>query len=35
MWLADLLAHGVIRASFVLLIAVQALRDPGRRRGRL
>lgn len=35
MWLADLLAHGLIRASFVPPMAVQALRDPGLRRGRL
>jgi hypothetical protein len=32
MWLADLLAHGLIRSSFVLPMAVQALRDLSRAR---
>ena len=35
MWLADLLAHGLIRASFVPPLAVQALRDLTRTRKQL
>jgi len=35
MWLADLLAHGLIRASFVPPMAVQALRDLTRTRKQL
>ena len=34
-WLADLLAHGLIRASFVPPVAVQALRDLTRTRKQL
>ena len=34
-WLADLLAHGLIRGSFVPDQQTQELRDPGLRRGRL
>src|SRR6516225_853469 len=35
MWLADLLAHGLIRGSFVPDQQTQEMRDPGLRRGRL
>jgi transposase len=35
MWLADLLAHGLIRASFVPPLAIQALRDLTRARKQL
>jgi len=35
MWLADLLAHGLIRSSFVPPMAVQALRDLTRARKQL
>jgi transposase len=35
MWLADLLAHGLIRASFVPPLAIQALRDLTRTRKQL
>ena len=35
MWLADLLAHGLIRASFVPPLAMQALRDLTRSRKQL
>lgn len=35
MWLADLLAHGLIRASFVPPMAIQALRDLTRTRKQL
>jgi transposase len=34
-WLADLLAHGLIRGSFVPDQQTQEMRDPGLRRGRL
>ena len=34
-WLADLMAHGLIRGSFVPDTQTQELRDPGLRRGRL
>jgi transposase len=34
-WLADLLAHGLIRSSFVPDQQTQEMRDPGLRRGRL
>jgi transposase len=35
MWLADLLAHGLIRSSFVPPLAIQALRDLTRTRKQL
>ena len=34
-WLADLLAHGLIRGNFVPDQQTQEMRDPGLRRGRL
>jgi len=34
-WLSDLLAHGLVRSSFVPPIAIQALRDLGRTRKQL